>query len=82
MSVGYKDPVFEYSNFILFWKVGEEIIVSGNNCTGTFGKGFNVELAPSTSPQWNSISKRLLSQNRSFQIGVSSMSVTDNKEFH
>ena len=82
MSVGYKDPVFEYSNFILFWKVGEEIIVSGNNCTGTFGKGFNVELAPFYVSAVEQHIKRLLSQNRSFQIGVSSMSVTDNKEFH
>ena len=82
MSVSYKDTMPEYSDFIFFWKVGEEIIVSGNDRAGAFCESFYIEFAPFHVSAVDQHIKRLFSQNCGFQIVISSMSVADNKEFH
>ena len=82
MSVGNKDPVSVNFDFFFSGKIGKEIIVSGYNGTGTFGKGFNIKFPSLYVAAVDQHVKGLLLHHCCFQMFIIPMSIADNKYFH
>ena len=82
MPVTDKDPMSGNGEFIFSGKVREKVVISGDHGAGTFSQCLNIKFPAFYVSTVDQHVKGLFLQNCLFQISVTTVRVTDYKDFH